>query len=80
MTAEVVTGRRVIVGIVSFGAADGCTLGYPAGFSRVTSFLNWINEHKDLSEVPKTTPKNSALTSTKINAIFIIGMILFAIF
>jgi len=31
------------VGIVSFGAADGCTLGYPAGYSRVTSYLDWIS-------------------------------------
>ncbi|GFG31760.1 hypothetical protein Cfor_11160, partial [Coptotermes formosanus] len=30
------------VGIVSFGAADGCQLGYPAVFTRVTSYLNWI--------------------------------------
>lgn len=68
------------MGIVSFGAADGCTLGYPAGFTRVTSYLNWINERKDLLVVPTTTPKSGASTSTKINAIFIIGMIFLAIF
>jgi len=32
------------VGIVSFGAAAGCELGYPVGFTRVTSFLSWISE------------------------------------
>jgi len=31
------------VDIVSFGAAAGCTLGYPAAFTRVTSFLSWIS-------------------------------------
>ena len=31
------------VGIVSFGAAAGCTLGYPAAFTRVTSYLSWIS-------------------------------------
>jgi secreted trypsin-like serine protease len=29
-------------GVTSFGAADGCQLGYPSGFTRVTSYLNWI--------------------------------------
>ena len=33
------------VGIVSFGAAAGCTLGYPVAFTRVTSFLSWISEN-----------------------------------
>jgi secreted trypsin-like serine protease len=31
------------IGIVSFGASAGCELGYPAGFSRVTSYLSWIS-------------------------------------
>ena len=30
------------VGIVSFGSSAGCTLGYPAAFTRVTSYLSWI--------------------------------------
>merc|ERR1711937_280045 len=30
------------VGIVSFGASAGCEVGYPAGFSRVVFFLDWI--------------------------------------
>jgi len=36
------------VGIVSFGAAAGCTLGYPAAFTRVTSFLSWISANTGL--------------------------------
>lgn len=35
--------EETIVGITSFGAAAGCTLGYPAAFARVTHFLDWIN-------------------------------------
>jgi secreted trypsin-like serine protease len=30
------------VGIVSFGASAGCEVGYPAGFTRVESYLEWI--------------------------------------
>jgi secreted trypsin-like serine protease len=33
------------VGIVSFGAAAGCQLEYPAGFTRVTSYLSWIESN-----------------------------------
>lgn len=94
LTAIVVPGRRVLIGIVSFGDANGCTVGSPAGFTRVTSYLDWINELKDLLVVPTTSPrpltttfptpstsrKNGASISTKINTAFIIGMILLAIF
>jgi len=31
------------VGIVSFGAEAGCTLGYPVAFTRFTSYLGWIS-------------------------------------
>jgi len=31
------------VGIVSFGSSAGCTQGYPAAFTRVTSYLDWIS-------------------------------------
>lgn len=41
-TYEFRNGETTIVGITSFGAADGCTLGYPAAFARVTYFLSWI--------------------------------------
>ena len=35
-------GSRLQVGVVSFGAAAGCEVGFPAGFARVTSFRQWI--------------------------------------
>jgi secreted trypsin-like serine protease len=34
--------RPTVIGIASFVLAKGCTLGYPSGFTRVTSFLDWI--------------------------------------
>ncbi|XP_046969199.1 collagenase-like [Vanessa cardui] len=34
---------RTLIGIVSFGSIAGCSLGFPAGFARVTSFASWIN-------------------------------------
>jgi secreted trypsin-like serine protease len=37
------------VGIVSFGAADGCELGYPAAFTRVSSYLSWIESNTGIS-------------------------------
>jgi secreted trypsin-like serine protease len=44
LTLEIEPDRRIVVGIVSFGAAAGCTLEHPAVFSRVTSFLDWIDD------------------------------------
>jgi secreted trypsin-like serine protease len=37
-----IQGVRTIIGIVSFRAAAGCTLGHPAVFTRVTEFVDWI--------------------------------------
>ena len=39
------------IGVVSFAAAAGCELEYPAGFARVTSFLDWIETGTDI-EIP----------------------------
>lgn len=36
-------GTKVIVGVVSYGAATSCTQGHPAVFTRITSFLDWIH-------------------------------------
>ncbi|CRL08189.1 CLUMA_CG020836, isoform A [Clunio marinus] len=37
-------GRKVLVGVVSYGARIGCTLGHPAVFTRVSKYLDWIQE------------------------------------
>jgi len=39
------SAARIVVGIVSFGAYDGCELGYPVVYTRVTEFLPWIDSH-----------------------------------
>jgi chymotrypsin len=36
---------RLQVGVVSFGSSAGCQRGFPAGFSRVTSFRQWISNN-----------------------------------
>lgn len=41
MTVEL-EGINVLVGIVSYGAAVSCTQNHPAVFTRVTSYLEWI--------------------------------------
>jgi secreted trypsin-like serine protease len=38
-------GRYTEVGIVLFGSSACCTLGYPAAFTRVTSYLDWIKSN-----------------------------------
>lgn len=45
LTKEI-NGVRTIIGIGSFRAAPGCTLGHPAVFARVTKFIDWINFNK----------------------------------
>ncbi|XP_047998085.1 serine protease 3-like [Leguminivora glycinivorella] len=30
------------IGVTSFGSADGCAVGLPAGYARVTSYVSWI--------------------------------------
>lgn len=40
----VLKGTNMIVGITSFGPADGCETNIPGGFTRVTHYLDWIEE------------------------------------
>ncbi|XP_055910850.1 uncharacterized protein LOC129945216 [Eupeodes corollae] len=44
----VVEGTDTLIGVTSYGSSYGCEIGYPAGFSRVTSFLDWIKETSGL--------------------------------
>ncbi|KNC33342.1 Serine proteases 1/2 [Lucilia cuprina] len=42
---------KVQVGLTSFGAAAGCSKGFPVAFTRVTSYLEWIKEHTESTGV-----------------------------
>ena len=42
-------GVNYVRGATSFGAADGCTVGLPAGFTRVISFLDWIETNTGIA-------------------------------
>ncbi|XP_075977379.1 uncharacterized protein LOC142977386 [Anticarsia gemmatalis] len=35
-------GNTILIGITSFGSINGCQIGAPAAFARVTSFNSWI--------------------------------------
>lgn len=39
----VLKGTQVVVGVTSFGPADGCETNIPGGFTRVTHYLDWID-------------------------------------
>lgn len=39
-----VAGEDMLIGISSFVAYDGCELGFPSVFARVTSFVDWIEQ------------------------------------
>lgn len=45
----VIEGTDTLIGVTSYGSSYGCEQGYPAGFSRVTSYLDWIEEISGLS-------------------------------
>ncbi|KAL4715728.1 hypothetical protein ACJJTC_006307 [Scirpophaga incertulas] len=35
-------GRKIVIGATSFGSPIGCTQGFPIAFSRITSYVSWI--------------------------------------
>ncbi|XP_017048717.1 serine protease 1 [Drosophila ficusphila] len=41
----VLKSNSVQIGLTSFGASAGCEKGYPAAFTRVTSYLDWIKSN-----------------------------------
>ncbi|XP_054732810.1 chymotrypsin BI-like [Anastrepha obliqua] len=38
------TNKRILIGLTSFGSIHGCDLGYPAAFTKVASYLDWISD------------------------------------
>lgn len=45
----VLAANSVQIGLTSFGAAAGCEKGYPAAFTRLTSYLDWIKTKTGIS-------------------------------
>ncbi|XP_065357019.1 serine protease 1-like [Calliphora vicina] len=45
----VLESSKVQVGLTSFGSIAGCAKGYPAAFTRVTSYLEWIEANTGIS-------------------------------
>ncbi|XP_068141859.1 serine protease 1-like [Drosophila tropicalis] len=41
----VLESDKIQIGLTSFGSAAGCEKEYPAVFTRVTSYLDWIKDH-----------------------------------
>lgn len=48
-----IDGVNILEGVTSFGASGGCQLEVPVGFTRVTSYLNWI--YNNINEGTTTT-------------------------
>ncbi|XP_065349531.1 brachyurin-like [Cloeon dipterum] len=56
---EKVGNERVQIGLVSFGAGEGCEKSYPEVYTRVSSYISWINQRTETSSsASKTPPKN----------------------
>ena len=34
--------RKILIGATSYGARDGCAIGLPAAYARITSYVSWI--------------------------------------
>ncbi|XP_065360452.1 serine protease 1-like [Calliphora vicina] len=45
----VLESSKIQVGLTSFGSSAGCAKGYPAVFTRVTSYLDWIETNTGIS-------------------------------
>ncbi|XP_063699146.1 collagenase-like [Culicoides brevitarsis] len=43
ITDDEESGEKIHIGVVSFVSGRGCEAGYPFGFVRTTSYLNWIH-------------------------------------
>ncbi|XP_016973573.1 serine protease 1-like [Drosophila rhopaloa] len=44
----VLASSKILIGVTSFVSSAGCESGAPAGFTRVTSYLDWIKENSGI--------------------------------
>lgn len=45
-------GINRLIGVISFVSNEGCTSGWPSGYTRVGYFLNWISTHTGIAISP----------------------------
>lgn len=50
---------RVLVGITSFGSVLGCDRGYPAAFTKVASYMDWISDETDIDAEDESDFQNN---------------------
>lgn len=48
------TNKPMQIGIVSFGKSEGCEKGSPAAFTRITTYLKWIQDNSDVQLTKKS--------------------------
>uniref|UniRef100_A0A240PL13 Peptidase S1 domain-containing protein n=1 Tax=Anopheles epiroticus TaxID=199890 RepID=A0A240PL13_9DIPT len=46
------SGGTIQIGVVSFGSANGCTVGMPSVYARVSFYLSWIEANSDFVAQP----------------------------
>ncbi|XP_034658100.1 brachyurin [Drosophila subobscura] len=54
----VLKNTQTVVGITSFGPADGCETNIPGGFTRVTNYLDWIESKTGGLTAPQRVHSN----------------------
>ena len=62
-------GNYIQLGVASFSSSQGCSIGYPSGFTRVSKYIDWI----------KATSSATALIAQSFNSILLtaaVGVVL----
>lgn len=49
----VASDNGALVGLTSFGSSEGCHLGYPQGYTNISSYLEWIKQVTGISDCQK---------------------------
>ncbi|CAO1425402.1 unnamed protein product [Diamesa tonsa] len=66
-------GKKILVGITSFGIESSCGHGIPTGFARVSSFIPWIKENIELPEFKAQRESQAPFYKINLNHRKIVG-------